>query len=174
MRATATSIMRRLADEIAAYVPAPSAAVLDYGCGEALHADRLAVAAGALTLAEAAPAVRARLDDRFARQSQHHRDVGRAGAGDAGRNPSTWWSCIRSPNICRPTNSTASCGLFHRLLQARRTASFGDVVPPHVPAISDALALLRFGWSADFFLPRLPVWSAPFFRITGVCAAASA
>ena len=32
----------RLAEEIARYVPSPAAAVLDYGCGEALHADRIA------------------------------------------------------------------------------------------------------------------------------------
>ena len=36
-----------IADEIARYVPSPSAAVLDYGCGEALHADRIAAAADA-------------------------------------------------------------------------------------------------------------------------------
>ena len=55
----------RLADAMAAYVPGRGAAVLDYGCGEALHADRLAVAAGTLTLAKAAPTLRARLAERF-------------------------------------------------------------------------------------------------------------
>ena len=42
-----------------------SAAVLDYGCGEALHADRIGAVAGRLMLAEAAPGVRARLVERF-------------------------------------------------------------------------------------------------------------
>src|SRR5215470_18533057 len=55
----------RLADAIASYVPSPTAAVLDYGCGEALHADRVADAVGRLTLAEAGPAVRSRLIERF-------------------------------------------------------------------------------------------------------------
>jgi hypothetical protein len=55
----------RLADALAGYVPSRAAAVLDYGCGEALHADRVAAAAGWLTLAEAGPAVRARLIERF-------------------------------------------------------------------------------------------------------------
>src|ERR1700733_3125312 len=55
----------RLADEIARYVPTPSAAVLDYGCGEALHADRIAAVAGRLMLAEAGPAVRGHLIERF-------------------------------------------------------------------------------------------------------------
>ena len=47
--------------EIAALVPAPDARVLDYGCGEALHADLVAEAAGELILCEAAPGVRAAL-----------------------------------------------------------------------------------------------------------------
>src|SRR5215831_10883679 len=55
----------RLADAIARYVPTSTAAVLDYGCGEALHADRVADAAGRLTLAEAGPAVRGHLIERF-------------------------------------------------------------------------------------------------------------
>jgi hypothetical protein len=64
VRSTATHYAT-IADEIARYVPSPSAAVLDYGCGEALHADRIAAAAGRLMLAEAAPSVRARLIERF-------------------------------------------------------------------------------------------------------------
>src|SRR5258708_1956319 len=40
----------RLAEAIASYVPSRAAAVLDYGCGEALHADRVADAAGWLAL----------------------------------------------------------------------------------------------------------------------------
>ena len=55
----------RLADAIAAYVPAPSAAVLDFGCGEALSADRVAAAAERLVLVEAAPNVRAKLIEAF-------------------------------------------------------------------------------------------------------------
>src|SRR5215831_16058729 len=55
----------RLAEAIVGYVPSRTAAVLDYGCGEALHADRVAAAVGRLTLAEAGPAVRGRLVERF-------------------------------------------------------------------------------------------------------------
>src|SRR5258707_15661797 len=55
----------RLADAIVSHVPSRTAAVLDYGCGEALRADRVADAAGRLTLAEAGPTVRSRLIERF-------------------------------------------------------------------------------------------------------------
>src|SRR5229473_2971883 len=55
----------RLAEAFARHVPAGAACVLDYGCGEALHAARVAEAAGKLTLAEAGPAMRGRLMARF-------------------------------------------------------------------------------------------------------------
>src|ERR1700694_2519551 len=59
---------RAIAEDIAAYVPSASAVVLDYGCGEALHADRIAAAARKLILVEAAPNLRAGLAARF----KHH------------------------------------------------------------------------------------------------------
>ena len=57
---------RLIAKELAALVPAADARVLDYGCGEALHADLVAAAAGELFLCEAAPGVREGLAQRFA------------------------------------------------------------------------------------------------------------
>ena len=56
---------RTIAEDIAAYIPSSSAVVLDYGCGEALHADRIAAAARKLILVEAASNVRAGLAARF-------------------------------------------------------------------------------------------------------------
>src|SRR5215475_4306299 len=55
---------RRLASDLAAYVR-PGAVVLDYGCGEALHADVVAAKAQRLILVEPAPGVRARLAARW-------------------------------------------------------------------------------------------------------------
>src|SRR6201998_4866333 len=43
---------REIADQIAAFVPGPSARVLDYGSGEAIHADRVAAVARALVLCD--------------------------------------------------------------------------------------------------------------------------
>ena len=42
---------------------------------------------------------------------------------------------------------------FHHLLRPGGLLLVGDVIPPHLPAASDALALLRFGWNDGFFLP---------------------
>jgi len=57
---------RRIAEDIRAYVASPTAHVLDYGCGEALHADEIAPYCVELYLCEAAPKLRARLEERFA------------------------------------------------------------------------------------------------------------
>src|SRR5438270_10395873 len=55
---------RFIARDISALVPARGR-VLDYGCGEALHADLIAAVARELTLCEAAPMVHAALSQRF-------------------------------------------------------------------------------------------------------------
>src|SRR6202012_3601161 len=55
-----------IARDIIGYISSPDAVVLDYACGEALSADRVADACGKLILAEPAPGVRGRLIARFA------------------------------------------------------------------------------------------------------------
>src|SRR5881397_1855373 len=55
-----------IARDIVGYVSSPDAVVLDYACGEALSAARVAEACGTLILAEPAPGVRGRLIARFA------------------------------------------------------------------------------------------------------------
>ena len=47
-----------LAKDIAGLIPSPDATVLDYGCGEALSADKVAARCAHLTLCDAAPLVR--------------------------------------------------------------------------------------------------------------------
>jgi len=55
-----------VAKDIVGYISSPDAVVLDYACGEALSAARVAEACGRLILAEPAPGVRGRLIARFA------------------------------------------------------------------------------------------------------------
>jgi ubiquinone/menaquinone biosynthesis C-methylase UbiE len=56
---------RAIAGDIAALIPSPAALVLDHGCGEALHANKIAAHCAELLLCEAAPTVRARVAERF-------------------------------------------------------------------------------------------------------------
>src|SRR5947209_1482706 len=55
-----------IARDIIGYISSPDSVVLDYACGEALSAARVADACGKLILAEPAPGVRGRLIARFA------------------------------------------------------------------------------------------------------------
>src|SRR5438874_11949829 len=55
-----------IARDIIGYISSPDAVVLDYACGEALSAARVADACAKLYLAEPAPGVRGRLIARFA------------------------------------------------------------------------------------------------------------
>ena len=55
-----------IARDISGYITSPDAVVLDYACGEALSAGKVADACAKLYLAEPAPGVRGRLIARFA------------------------------------------------------------------------------------------------------------
>jgi SAM-dependent methyltransferase len=140
----------RLADAIASYVPSHTAAVLDYGCGEALHADRVAAVAGGLTLAEAGPAVRARLIERF---KGNPKIVVISTDRAAGMPPQSFDMAILHSvsQYLTPEEFDQKAALFHRLLQPGGLLVVGDVVPPDASALSDAWALLRFGWEDGFF-----------------------
>ena len=143
-----------IADEIARYVPSPSAAVLDYGCGEALHADRIAAAAGRLMLAEAAPSVRARLIERFKKNPK----ITVVSAERAATMPDRSFDFVVLHSVSQYLSGDEFdrvAALFRRLLKPNGLFLLGDVVPPRVPAVSDALALLRFAKANGFLLAAL-------------------
>jgi SAM-dependent methyltransferase len=139
-----------IAKEIAALVPGPQARVLDYGCGEALHADLVAAAAGELFLCEAAPGVREGLVDRFAGQLNIHVLAPHEAARLAERS----LDLIVVHSVVQyftAGGASGLFGLFHRLLKAGGMLVVSDVIPPNVPAVTDAFALLRFGAANGFF-----------------------
>jgi SAM-dependent methyltransferase len=143
-----------IADEIARYVPSPFAAVLDYGCGEALHADRIAAAAGRLMLAEAAPSVRAHLIERFKKNPK----ITVVSAERAATMPDRSFDLVVLHSVSQYLSGDEFDrvgALFRRLLKPNGLFLLGDVVPPGVPAASDAVALLRFAKANGFLLAAL-------------------
>ena len=141
----------RLADAFARHIPTPSAAVLDYGCGEALHADRVAGAAGRLTLAEAGPAVRRRLVVRFKGNAK----IAVVSTDEAAAMPPESFDMVIMHSVSQyltPEEFDRKAAVFHQLLKPDGLFLVGDVVPPHTSAVSDSWALLRFGWRDGFFL----------------------
>jgi len=144
----------RLADAIVGHIPSPSAAVLDYGCGEALHADRIVNAAGRLMLAEAGPTVRGRLIERF----NKNRKITVISTDRAATMLPQSFDMVIMHSVSQylsPEEFDRTAALFHRLLKPSGLFLLGDVVPPHVSVLSDALALLRFGWRDGFFLAAI-------------------
>jgi SAM-dependent methyltransferase len=141
----------RLAEEIARYVPSPSAAVLDYGCGEAIHADRVAAVAGRLILAEAAQNVRARLIERFKGNPR----ITVIATDRAAVLPEGSLDLVVMHSVSQYLTRAAfdsTAALFYRLLKPGGVLLVGDVVRPDVSAVSDAFALLGFGFREGFFL----------------------
>jgi SAM-dependent methyltransferase len=144
---------RRIADDLAAYVR-PGAVVLDYGCGEALHADIVAAKAGRLILVEPAPGVRARVAARFAKSPR----IEVCGADRTAGVPDRSVDLVIMHSVAQYLTGAeldAALALFRRLLKSDGLLVLGDIISPGTSALTDALALLRFGARHGFFFAAL-------------------
>lgn len=140
-----------IARDIAAYVPSPSAIVLDYGCGEALHADVIAARAARLVLCEAAPGVRTKLAARFSGNARI--EVRSPDALDALGGRSLDLVVMNSvTQYLTMAQLDALLATFRRLLRPDGLLLLGDVIPPDVSALTDTLALLGLAAKNGFLL----------------------
>ena len=145
---------RLIATAIAKLVPGPSARVLDYGSGEALHADIVAAAAGELLLCESAPRVRARLAARFAGNPK----IRAIAPADAERLPAGSLDLIVLHSVAQylaPEKAEKLFALFRRLLRGDGVLVVSDIIPPDTAAATDALALLRFAAASGFLFAAI-------------------
>jgi SAM-dependent methyltransferase len=143
-----------IAQQIAALVASPQARVLDYGCGEALHADRVAAAAGELLLCEGAPRVRAGIAARFSGNAK----IRAVAPDEVERVADHSLDLIVLHSVAQyltPEELAKLFALFHRLLTADGMLVVSDVIPSDVAASTDALALLRFGAENGFFIAAI-------------------
>lgn len=140
---------RAIADDIARHVPTPAAVVLDYGCGEALHADRIAATASRLILAEAAPKVRAGLLTRFNDCPKIEVRSPRELVPLADRSIDLV-VMISVAQYLSSSELSALLVLFRRLLRPGGLLLIGDVVPHHVSPLTDSVALLNFAAANGF------------------------
>ena len=143
-----------IAEDIARYVP-KGGVVLDYGCGDALHANIPAEIASRLYLCEAAPKLRATLAERFAGDAK----IVVSAPEEIAALPNGTFDLIVMHSVAQYL-STADLdrllAVFHSLLKPGGLFVLGDIVPPHFAAPAAALALLRFGAANGFF------WAAAF------------
>jgi SAM-dependent methyltransferase len=124
---------------------------MDYGCGEALHADRIAAKAGRLILCEAAPAVREHLAARFAAV----RNIEVRSPEEVAALPDGSLDLIVMHSVAQylsPAETNALFAQFRRLLKSGGLFVLGDVIPPQVSPIADAAALLRFAAAKGFLI----------------------
>jgi SAM-dependent methyltransferase len=141
---------RMIARDVCALLPA-DAAVLDYGCGEASHAELIAKSARRLILCEAAPSVCAMLASRFDR----HPRIEVLSPAEVAALPADTLDVIVMHSVAQylaPEELARLFKLFARLLGSNGILVVGDIIPPHVSALTDALALLRLSAGNGFFL----------------------
>lgn len=142
---------RTIAADIVRLLPSPTARVLDFGCGEALHADAVAAKCGGLFLCEAAPTLRARLAARFSGNDK----IRVIGPQEAERLPDDCLDLIVANSIVQYLKRSELDALlagWQRILKPGGKLVIGDVIDPHRGAMTDAVALLRFAAANGFLL----------------------
>lgn len=140
-----------LARDLAALVPDDDALVLDFGCGEALSADDLASHCRKLSLADSASNVREKLSARFAGNSR----ISVISDSEALALPENSIDLIILHSVAQYIPREDFPGLVGKLVGKLRDGGrivIGDILPPDLPAITDALALLRFGFEGGFLM----------------------
>ncbi len=145
---------REIADRIAAFVPGPSARVLDYGCGEAIHADRVAAVAAQVLLCDQAPSVRAAIAARFAADPR----IRALAPEEVEELPDRSLGLIVANSMTQylsPAELDRVLALWRRLLERGGTLIVGDVIPPDAGALTDVMALLRYAAANGFFVAAL-------------------
>jgi SAM-dependent methyltransferase len=153
---------RDIAMAIRSLVPAASATVVDYGCGEATQAALVAEAAGRLILSDAAPAVRDKL---IARHAANPKIAVRSPEEIAALPPGSV-DLIVLNSVAQYLDRAAFAdllALFKRLLKSDGRLVVGDVIPPHASAAAAIVALLRLAWHNGFLLAALAGLAAMLF-----------
>jgi SAM-dependent methyltransferase len=145
---------RLIARDIAAIISSPGAVALDYGCGEALSADRVAASCERLYLCDAAPLVRERVRERF---SAEERIVVLA-PEDVTDLPDASLDLVVANSLAQYLSLDELRGLL-RLSRAKLKSGgrlvLADVIPPDVSPLTDAAALLSFAWTGGFLKDAL-------------------
>jgi len=145
---------RLIAEEIAALLPAPNARVLDYGCGEALHAEIVAAACGELVLCDGAPSLRAGLASRFAGDAK----IRVLAPDDVARLPQGALDFIVLHSVAQYLSAEQLRALlvtFRRIVPPGGVVLLSDIIPPEFSAAADVAALLRFAAAHGFLLAAL-------------------
>jgi SAM-dependent methyltransferase len=145
---------RLIANDIIRLIPATNAVVLDYGCGEALFADKIAAKCACLYLSDAAPLVRERLNERFSgneRITVLSTDAV-ADLPDASLDLIVVNSLVQYLSL---DEFRSLLTLLREKLNGDGKLVLGDIIPPDISPVTDAKALLSFAWQGGFLRSAL-------------------
>ena len=142
-----------IARDIIGYISSPDSVVLDYACGEALSAAKVADACAKLYLAEPAPGVRGRLIARFAPNTKI-----RVRSLDDLRKMDEAVDLVFMNSVAQymtPEELDSAFAVVRRLLKPSGRMVLGDILQPDVGMPRDVLALLRFARTHGFLKDAL-------------------
>ena len=145
---------RDVAEAIAGLMPKPDARVLDFGCGEATHADIVAKAAAALILSDGAVTVRDHLRQRFAGNPK----ISVLSPEEIDRLPAAAVDLIVVNSVLQYLGADELdrwLATWRRLLSPGGALIVADVIPPDATAAGDALALFRYAVRNGFLLAAI-------------------
>ena len=143
-----------IARDIIGYISSPDAVVLDYACGEALSAAKVADACGKLYLAEPAPGVRGRLIARFAPNTR----IRVRSLDDVRKMAENSIDLAVMNSVAQYMTADeldATFAVIKRLLKPTGRLVLGDILRPEVGMFRDVLALLRFAAKHGFLRDAL-------------------
>ena len=143
-----------IAKDIIGYISSPHAVVLDYACGEALSAAKVADACGKLYLAEPAPGVRGRLIARFAPNTK----IRVRSLDDLRKMEEKSLDLAVMNSVAQymtPEELDSALADIRRLLKPAGRLILGDIMRPEVGMPKDVVALLRFAATHGFLRDAL-------------------
>ena len=143
-----------IARDIIGYISAADAVVLDYSCGEALSAAKVADACSMLILAEPAPGVRGRLIARYAPNTK----IRVRSPEELRRMPEASIDLVVMNSVAQYMTQAeldVALAVIRRLLKPTGRLVLGDILRPGVGMGRDVLALLRFAAANGFLKDAL-------------------
>lgn len=145
---------RRVADDIIAHINRPGLVVLDYACGEATEAGRVANHCSQLILSDGAPSVREKLQNRFGTIE----NITIQAPEETAHWPDETIDLVIINSLLQYLSREETAKLVRRLFTKLKPGGrliIGDVIEPTTGALTDAMALLKFGAEGGFFLAAL-------------------
>jgi ubiquinone/menaquinone biosynthesis C-methylase UbiE len=143
-----------VARDIIGYIASKDAVVLDYACGEALSAAKVAQVCHMLFLAEPAPGVRGRLIARFAPNTK----IRVRSLEDLRKMPEKSIDLVIMNSVTQymtPDELDAAFAVIRRLMKQTGRLVIGDILCPEVGMFTDVIALLRFAAQHGFLKDAL-------------------